>query len=290
MIRGRYRRADNRVAYTPRESTATVYAYRIAYDGRPYHGFQRQPDVSTVEDALLDALRELGVLDEETPPRYAAAGRTDAGVSAVAQTVAFDAPDWLSPAAFNSELPATVRAWARADAPADFHATHHATGREYTYFLYAPDADEGRARRALDALAGDHDFHNLTPDGTGTRRTLSTALAREGPFLSLRFRAGGFPRQLVRRAVSLVAAVARGEADVDRIETALAPEPLLGPNGVEPAGPEPLVLTGVDYDLSFAVDEAAADRTREVFRRLRAEHATRARVAERVLEPLSERP
>jgi tRNA pseudouridine38-40 synthase len=261
-----------------------VRAYRIAYDGQPYHGFQRQPDVSTVEDTLFDALRALDVLESDKPPQYAAAGRTDAGVSAVVQTVAFDPPEWLSPAAFNSELPASVRVWASAEAPSDFHATHHAIQREYTYFLYAPDADESRVRRALDTLAGEHDFHNLTPDSTGTRRTLSTGLVRDGRFLSLRFRSDGFPRQFVRRAVSLVASVAREEAGVERIERALSAEPLLGPAGIEPASPAPLVLTGVSYDLSFTVDEEAARRTRDLFRRLRVEHATRARVAGRILE------
>jgi tRNA pseudouridine38-40 synthase len=54
-----------------------VYAFRIAYDGQPYRGFQRQPDVPTVEDALLGALRDLDVLpaDADTPPGSAAAGR-----------------------------------------------------------------------------------------------------------------------------------------------------------------------------------------------------------------------
>ncbi|MUV89804.1 tRNA pseudouridine(38-40) synthase TruA, partial [Halapricum sp. CBA1109] len=36
-------------------------AYRIAYDGRPFRGFQRQPDVATVSDTLIDALDSLGV-------------------------------------------------------------------------------------------------------------------------------------------------------------------------------------------------------------------------------------
>lgn len=259
-------------------------AYRIAYDGQPYHGFQRQPDVPTVEDVLFDALRALDIFEGDKPPQYAAAGRTDAGVSAVAQTVAFDAPAWLSPAAFNSELPGDIRAWASTDAPSDFHATHHAHRREYTYFLYAPDADERRVRRALDALAGEHDFHNLSPDSSGTRRTLSTGLARDGRFLSLRFRSDGFPRQLVRRAVSLVASVAREETDIDRIERALAPEPLLGPDGIQPASPGPLVLTAVSYDLLFDVDEEAARRTRDLFRRIEVDHATRARVARRILD------
>ena len=259
-----------------------MYAFRIAYDGQPYRGFQRQPDVPTVEDALLDALRDLDVLagDADTPPGYAAAGRTDAGVSALAQTVAFEAPEWLSPAAFNGELPGAIRAWASADVAPDFHATHHATEREYTYFLYAPEGSEQRARSALDALAGSHDFHNLTPDETGTERDLETSLERDGPFLICRFRAGGFPRAFVRRAVSLVAERARGEAPLDRIERVLSSDPVEGPEGVGPAPPEPLVLTDVSYpDAEFVVDVDAAASARTLFDDLQAERAAGARVA-----------
>jgi acetyltransferase len=61
-------------------------AFRVAYDGRPFHGFQRQPDVPTVEDTLFDALRAADLLaaDANRPSGYAAAGRTDAGASAAA--------------------------------------------------------------------------------------------------------------------------------------------------------------------------------------------------------------
>lgn len=256
-------------------------AYRIAYDGQPYHGFQRQPDVETVEGVLFRALQALDIIESagEKPPGYAGAGRTDAGVSAVAQTVAFDAPEWLSPAAFNSELPGSVRAWASADAPPAFHATRDASEREYTYFLYAPAASESRARRALDALSGEHDFHNLTPDDERTRRTLSTGLKREGSFLVITLRAGGFSRQLVRRVVSLVATIARGDSALDRVEHILSPEPVQGPEGIGPAPPEPLVLTDVSYPaLSFRVDDEAAERTRTLFERLYAERVSSARV------------
>ncbi len=255
-------------------------AYRIAYDGRPFHGFQRQPDVPTVADAVLDALRALDVLaGRDVPPGYAAAGRTDAGVSASAQTIAFEAPGWLSPAALNSELPTDVRAWADADAAAGFHATHDATAREYVYFLHAPDTAADRAARALDALAGEHDFHNLTPDDEGTVRNLSAGVERDGPFLVLSFRAGGFARQLVRRAVSLVADVARGDS-LERVERALAEEPLPGPEGIAPAPAHPLVLADVTYpDLEFTVDSGGAASAREVFGARRVEHATLARVA-----------
>lgn len=259
-------------------------AYRVAYDGRGFHGFQRQPDVATVSDAILSALRELDVLaaDADTPPGYAAAGRTDAGVSAVAQTVAFDAPDWLTPRAFNGELPPDVRVWAAADAPDGFHATHHATSREYVYHLHAPPerVDDERARTALDALRGDHDFHNLTPDEAGTARDLEGSLRRDGDYLVVRVRAGGFARQLVRRLVALLDELARGERHLDGLDRVLAPDPLPGPAGVPAAPAEPLVLADVTYpDLTFERDAEAAASAHEVFGERRVRHATRARVA-----------
>jgi len=248
-------------------------AFRVAYDGRPFHGFQRQPDVPTVADALFDALRAHGLLaDGAVPDGYAAAGRTDAGVSALAQTVAFDCPAWLTPRALNAELHDSVWAWAHADAPPAFHATHHATSREYVYHLYAPDADPSRARDAAAALSGEHDFHNLTTDADGTVRTLALSVADAGDFLRLRARAGGFPRGLVRRLASLVRAVATGDAALAKVERVLAPDPLPGPEGVPEAPPGPLVLAGVDYDLDFVPDRRAARDAREFFADAAAEH------------------
>ena len=257
-------------------------AYRLAYDGVPYHGFQRQPDVPTVEDTLFDALSALDVLaDGAVPSGYAGAGRTDSGVSALVQTVSFEAPDWLTPRAFNSELPDSIRVWASADVPDDFHATHWASEREYTYFLWAGGADETLARQTLDSLSGEHDFHNLPPDDTGTVRTLEATLEREPPFFVVRFRAGGFPRQFVRRAVTLLSDVAHGNRPLPFVDRVLSPESLSGPEGVGPAPANPLVLTRVSYpDIRFTVDQKAARRTREQFSEIHRERATNARVAE----------
>ena len=268
---------------------ATKRAFRLAYDGTAYHGFQRQPDVPTVEGELFAALRALDVpVDESRPPGYAAAGRTDAGVSALAQTIAFKAPDWLVPRALNAELPADVRAWASADTSEGFHATHDAASRTYTYHLHTPDASEALARVALDRLAGEHDFHNLTPDEAGTVRQLETSLHADRPFLVISVRAPGFARHLVRRIVALVTAVARGESGVDRVDRVLQDEPLPGPEGVPTAPPEPLVLTDVVYpDLTFAIDEPAAESAEAVFEQRRTERLTGARVARSVVEGIN---
>ena len=264
-------------------------AYRVAYDGRPYNGFQRQPDVPTVEGHLLDALARLGVAaDPGTPPAgYAAAGRTDAGVSALAQTVAFDAPEWLTPAAFNSELPAGIRAWASAAVTAGFHATHDASQRRYTYSLFAPDADVGLASDALAALSGRHDFHNLTPDDDGTVRDLSADLRRDGDFLVVELTAGGFARQLVRRVVGLLDEILRGDASLSKVDRVFQPEPLPGPEGVAPAPAYPLVLTEVVYpNVTFETDSEAVDSARSVFEGLRSERRTAAQVADHLLTGL----
>lgn len=253
-------------------------AFRIAYDGRPFYGFQRQPDVSTVENVLFEGLSELDVVDSpgKPPDGYTAAGRTDAGVSAIEQTIAFDAPGWLTPRAFNSTLPGAVRVWAQADAPATFHATHDALRREYTYWLYAPTndgriapdrpIDDDLAERALEALCGSNDMHNLTPDTRNTRRGLSGRLERDGEFLVVEVAAGGFSRELVRRLITVVRSVGTGEMSIDRIDRILGPEPLPGSDGVPPAPPEPLYLSRVVYGMAeFEPDPVAADSAAAVF-------------------------
>jgi tRNA pseudouridine38-40 synthase len=274
-------------------------AFRVAYDGTGYHGFQRQPDVPTVEDTIFDALRALEVLapDADKPAGYAAAGRTDAGVSALAQTIALETPDWLAPRALNAELPADVRAWAAADAPEGFHATHHANRRAYTHHLYAPQAppsnndtpdrslDDERFRAACEALSGAHDVYNLTPDDHNTERSPSLEAVRDGDYLLVTVSADGFARELVRRLVSLARNVGAGDAPLAKIDRVLDPDPLPGHEGIAPAPPEPLVLTDVDYpSLEFETDDAAAESARAVFERRRIDRQTGARVVGQVAD------
>ena len=256
-------------------------AFRVAYDGSEHRGFQRQPHGETIEDELFGALRALGVdFEGGSPVGYAAAGRTDAGVSARAQTVAFEPPSWLSPRAMNGELPASIRAWAAAETDERFHATHDAAERIYRYFLYAPTVDDELARTACRRLSGANDFHNFTPDEAGTERTVSVSARRDGPFLVVECRAGGFARQLVRRLVTAIEAIARGRRELSFVDRALGAEPLSGPEGVAPAAPEPLVLADVTYPgIEFEIDGRALESAREVFEGRRRRRLAAARVA-----------
>lgn len=265
-------------------------AYRLAYDGRPFYGYQRQPDVPTVENTLLAGLSAIDVVESanEVPPNYAAAGRTDAGVSAVAQTIAFEAPPWCTPAAVNAELPGSVRAWAAADVGEEFHPTRDATRRTYVYHLHAPDADDDAAATAAAALSGEQDFHNLTSDEHRTVRDVSASIEREGEFLAVEVAAGGFPRGFVRRFVGVLSQVAvDGEPPEARAEEVLGQEPLQGGRGVPRMPPEPLVLADVAYPgVAFETDEQAAGSAHEVFEAHRVDGLERVRVAETVLSGL----
>lgn len=272
-------------------------AFRLAYDGRPYRGFQRQPDVPTIEGVLNDALGELGVggPDGDVPPGYTAAGRTDAGVSAVAQTVAFECPAWCTPRAVDGRLPDGVHVWASVDVSDDFHATHDAARRVYSYHLPAPrpggrdgnDPVLERARSAAERLSGEHDLHNLTPDDDGTMRELDVTVERDGDFLTLTVGSDGFPRHLVRRLATLVDAVARDEAPLERIDRVLARRPLDGPTGIPPAPPAGLVLVEVQYPgVTFEPDPIVVADARRAFEDVAWSARTAARSADRVLDGL----
>ena len=259
-------------------------AFRLAYDGHPFYGFQRQPTVPTVEDALFAACSELGIA-EGVPDGYAAAGRTDAGVSALAQTLTLEVPDWCSPHALNGRLPDSMGLWASAEVPPDFHATHDAAERRYDYFLHAGGLDGDRVRTAAAVLAGEHDFADLTTDDDGTVRELSIECAETGAFLRLTVRAGGFPRGLVRRLAELLREIGAGEAPPSKAERVVGPEPVTGGEGVPPAPPGPLVLADVTYPgVAFRVEDRAARRCRRLFDDRSRALAGRARALEGVVD------
>lgn len=261
-----------------------MHAVRLAYDGRGYHGYQRQPDVPTVEGELFDALRALGVLEgsADRPPGYSAAGRTDAGVSALAQTVALEGPEWLTPRALNAELPPEIRAWAAATVPSTFHATHDASRRRYVYHLYAPQSeiDDELVCEAIERLSGRLAVDNLTRASDPRPRSVTATVERDGPFLQVTVAAGGFPWEFVRRLVAVVRAVGTGDRDPRFVDRVLDPTPLSGQEALGPAPPGPLVLAGVSYDgVSFSRDPTAVESASTVFDRRRVEHLTNGRVA-----------
>src|SRR3990172_6621761 len=125
------------------------YKLILAYDGAAFSGMQRQANGRSVQAVVEDSLRPLGWRDKS----ILVAGRTDAGVHARGQVIAFDM-DWArSPEsllnALNAGLPKDVAGQRVNLAADDFHPRHDAKARRYEYRLFCqPQRDPLRERMA----------------------------------------------------------------------------------------------------------------------------------------------
>jgi tRNA pseudouridine38-40 synthase len=214
------------------------YRARVEYDGTDFAGFQAQPGTRTVQGELEAALGRLVggrvVVD--------GAGRTDAGVHAAGQVIAFTYPGRLSAAelqrALVAILPADVAIRDLRRAPRGFHPRHAARYREYRYTVWngprsplrerfalgvrAP-LDTAAMARAGSALEGRHDFRAFgAADGTTVRTVHAVRVRRTGPLVTIDVRADAFLRGMVRRIVAVLLEVGRGKLDEADVVVALA--------------------------------------------------------------------
>src|SRR6202521_2925324 len=122
----------------------------VSYDGASFSGWQSQPNRNAIQDHLENAFQRIC----SEPVRVHGAGRTDAGVHALAQCAHVDLPDkrltierWRN--ALNAVLPATVRILRCQYVSQKFHARFSATGKLYRYRIWAapvlPPLELGRA-------------------------------------------------------------------------------------------------------------------------------------------------
>ncbi|HUB07551.1 MAG TPA: tRNA pseudouridine(38-40) synthase TruA [Myxococcales bacterium] len=211
-----------------------AYKLLLAYAGRPFAGWQRQPGRASVQETLGGALLRAG-LDVS----LAAAARTDAGVSARRQVVTFRARCRLDGSivpALNAALPRGVRVLSLTPAPPSFHARASARWKEYRYRVRVgppacsgawsvPDPrslprlqlplDLGAARELLAAQLGRRDRSGFTTRPTGPKETELIAAELRAPNpgrLLFRFVGGSFTRHLVRNWVWAAVARAAGVA------------------------------------------------------------------------------
>ncbi len=222
-------------------------ALRIAYDGRPFYGHQRQPDARTVEGECIAALKSARILRDPQEAFFRSASRTDRGVSAVGNVIAFDSslkPD-AALGAFNDRAH-DVWAWAVAEVPEGFHP-RHARERWYRYHLY--DAYSlPSLREAASLFVGEHPMGSFTSDPPAVPMPIrSVDVARDDDAIVVDVRAPSFRRGMVRRIISALVGHARGETDLTEIRAALQGE--RHDFGMVP--PEPLFLMEVSYDFPF---------------------------------------
>lgn len=213
----------------------------IQYDGTGYVGWQRQPEGVSVQALLEAALASF----EGGPVTVHGAGRTDAGVHALAQVASVSLTARHDPAAIqralNAVLPAQVRVLAVEDAAPGFHARFSAVGKIYEYrIVNAPfispflqryawhvpqPLDLNAMRRGARFLAGRHDFAAFQGAGSEVRDTVRTLHAIDwagsaafDSALTLTLTGDGFLRHMVRNIAGTLVEIGLGRWSPDTME------------------------------------------------------------------------
>lgn len=244
----------------------------VHYDGTRFAGWQRQPDVRTVQGEIEQLLTRL--CDVNT--RAVGAGRTDAGVHARGQAVGALVPaTWTVEKlrrALNALLPEDIWVVAAYEMQPEFHARYSAVSRSYSYRIGTDDEahspfrsrwewpvrevlDRARLDAAAGVLAGEHCFRAFAVRGTAPERDdhrchVYAARWRERPGgLTFEITANRFLHHMVRFLVGTMVEIASGRREADVI-----PRLLVATDNSEVSPPAPahaLCLEQVEYPSSL---------------------------------------
>jgi len=226
------------------------YRLDLTYDGRSFQGWQTQPHHQTIQDHLNAALSSL-----DPALQTIAAGRTDAGVHALAQVVRLRMDKHYSAAAVlaaaNAHLPPAIRVLHAEEVEESFHPLNNA-GKEYRYF-WAPQihpwqeglitqfdypCDLSLMQAAAKAIEGAHDFASFACQGTPVSTTVreiykaqiefkTSSLGEEFPlnlggYYQFTIIGSGFLKQMVRLLMGGLFNVGRGKVSLAQWEQAFS--------------------------------------------------------------------
>ncbi|MCJ7824835.1 MAG: tRNA pseudouridine(38-40) synthase TruA [Anaerolineales bacterium] len=231
-------------AVTGQEETPSLAAYKsiVAYDGTSFEGFQRQASGRrTVQETLEQALQNIGW--QESSLR--AAGRTDSGVHAQGQVIAYQLV-WKHPpedltAAINAKLPFDVAVRKSLLAQKDFHPRFSAISRRYRYSLFIDKTrdpfreryawrivagpDTQSLNRAAEMIVGRHDFGAFgnapRAEGSTVREIFEAVWDLQGDELQFEIEANAFLYHMVRRLVSALLAIGFGKMEMEELVAAV---------------------------------------------------------------------
>lgn len=214
------------------------YRARVEYDGTELCGFQSQPRCRSVQGELEAALARLS---DGRRVRVDGAGRTDAGVHASGQVIAFTYQGRLSREqlwrALDALLPRDIAVGPLVRVAAGFQPRYAALERQYRYTIrtgtrspleeryalgVAAPLDVGAMEVAARVLIGRHDFSAFGGWHRQPIRTLHRVwIRRTGKTITIDVVGDAFLRQMVRSIVAALLRVGRGEATAEDLVAAL---------------------------------------------------------------------
>jgi len=247
-------------------------ALGVAYNGRHYHGWQRQKHGHiSVQEKLEDALS----LVADQTIKVICAGRTDAGVHASAQVVHFDTNAVRPMRAWthggNMNLPDDIAVqWAH-PVTEKFHARFSATARRYRYVIYNHPMrpalmdkevswnyrplDAARMQQAADYLVGKHDFSSFRAAACQANSPVRTIhhlqVIKAGDYIVLEVRANAFLHHMIRNLAGLLMKIGCGDASPEWAEQVLAAKDRRASAATAP--PYGLYFVDAEYDTEFGL-------------------------------------
>ena len=246
-------------------------ALKIAYDGARFTGWQTQPAGTAIQDTVEAALA--GIAGH--PVSTVCAGRTDAGVHALAQVLHFETESVRPESAWvrgvNALLPDAVAVQACRVVDEGFSARYSATRRAYGYLIYRGPhrhpmysnragwcfrpLDVERMARAGCALVGEHDFSAFRSSqcqaASPVRRLQRLAVRESGPLVVLEVEANAFLHHMVRNIVGALVWVGLGRRPPEWVAELLAGRDRTV--GAPTYAPQGLYLTGVEYPQQYLI-------------------------------------
>lgn len=212
------------------------YFIKLAFNGKAYHGWQRQENAISVQQMMEEAVSTIFA----EPILLTGAGRTDAGVHATEFYAHFDSPgeykeEALSEKVFklNSYLPADVYVFNIFRVDTDLHARFSAHSRTYEYhitrrkdpfrcelawFVHG-DLDVELMNKAAAVLKEYNDFTSFsklhTQVKTNNCQVMEAYWEEQGHLLVFNITADRFLRNMVRAVVGTLLDVGRGKINID---------------------------------------------------------------------------
>ncbi len=253
------------------------FALGIEYDGRFYHGWQKQKEVPSIQSSLEYALSTIA----NEPITVCCAGRTDAGVHAIGQVAHFEtnvqrsADAWLF--GINTKLPEDIAVHWVVPVMNDFHARFSAISRSYRYIIYnnhirpallknnityfSRPLDDKKMERAGQCLLGENDFTSFQTSqcqSHSPRRNMTyLRIIRHGRYLVTDIKANAFVYRMVRNIIGSLMEVGCGNKPEYWIRDLLMLRQRILAGPTAPA--EGLYLTEVKYPSHFSLPRSSIE-------------------------------
>ena len=226
-------------------------AFRVAYFGGHFMGSQLQPGLRTVEGELIAACTGLGLFSDWREANFATSGRTDRGVHAIGQAMAFTtAHPGRAIETMNIRLPPDLWCVGYSPVSPGFHPRYDARWRTYRYYFREEGLDLVPMKAGAALFEGVHDFSGFAKASlkNPVRSVLSASVGREGGIVYFEVTAQSFLWHMVRCMAKALEEAGTGGCEVEDIEQRLGGA---YEKGLQPAPPEGLVLWDIGYDIEW---------------------------------------